>query len=178
MVAIKKSLGFGAELKNHALAVDYEIDGPDPSGAAQTPDHSVGRRAGTRCEQTFPRLALPNAKKFEGMSTDVLVSPEAVVNRPSLRRDTIGGALLRRHAIRQVSQCAPGDSIHIYGGHHNSLAGQVRLGSRLSCELGDAPVDRSQKFGKLRVGLSRRGPAEERGPDNNGVGGDASSEGT
>jgi len=34
IVAIKKSLRFVAERENHAPAVDYDIYGPDSSGAA------------------------------------------------------------------------------------------------------------------------------------------------
>src|SRR5262249_51139694 len=147
VVAIQKSLRFVAERENHAPAVDYDIDGPDPSGAAQTPDDCVGRLAGTRCEQMFARLALPDAKEFEGLSTVVRVSPQAVADCPRLRRGAIGGALLRRYALPHMTQCAPGDSVHVYSGRHNSAAGRAGLGSRLSCEFGDGPVERSQEFG-------------------------------
>src|ERR1700730_15338315 len=99
------------------------------------PDDCVGRLARTRCEETFAVLALPNPKKFERISPVTLISPETVPHRPSSRSGAKGNALLRRYAAPHLTQCALGDSVHVYGGRHNSGAGRAGLGAGLSCEF-------------------------------------------
>ena len=105
------------------------------------PDDCMGRLARTRCEETFAILALPNPKKFERISLVALALPKTVTDRPSSRSGAKGGALLQRYAAPHLTQCALDDSVHVYGGRHNSVAGRAGLGAGLSCEFGDAPVD-------------------------------------
>ena len=105
------------------------------------PDDCMGRLARTCCEETFAVLALPNPKKFERISLVALAMPKAVTDRPSSRSGAKSGALPQRYAAPHLTQCALDDSVHVYGGPHNSVAGRVGLGTRLSCEFGDALVD-------------------------------------